>query len=133
MSRSIVKIVQTAARLADFVSQAQQAPILSEGNQHVTIVARLGSGQAGKARDFGSLIRRFESFLPSQKAAADRISIGGFVHLFYGARGSIMKPARIDDNFAVDSLILNCPAIEILKSLRQERNASHRSSAATTV
>jgi hypothetical protein len=43
------------------------------------IAALLGSGQVGKAMDFGSMIRRFESFLPSQKSAADRISIGGGV------------------------------------------------------
>ena len=42
-----------------------QAPILSEEVRHVTIAARLGSGQVGKATDFGSVIRRFESFLPS--------------------------------------------------------------------
>ncbi len=42
--------------------------LLSDAAVRDKIAALLGSGQAGKARDFGSLIRRFESFLPSQKA-----------------------------------------------------------------
>ena len=39
-------------------------------SQHETGAVLLGRGQAGKARDFGSRIRRFESFRPNQSPAS---------------------------------------------------------------
>ena len=60
MSDDVERLARTSLSLIVF-------RLLSEEVQHVTIAAHLGSGQAGKATDFGSVIRRFESFLPSRK------------------------------------------------------------------